>query len=117
MGDGSTAGLVTPDGTAWTVAWDEAPSLDYGPPARAIRITARLPRSPMIDLLQSRRGEIQGMGTAHLASHEIGWRRTGELAGIPRVVPLIGIQDPPAGWRADGQSGLAELLAWKPRSR
>jgi len=42
---------------------------------------------------------------------DVEWRRTLEHGGVGWVAPLTSIQDPPAGWRADGRSGLAELLA------
>ncbi len=111
MADGKTVGILAPKGTAWTVAWDHAPSLHAGPPARVVRVTRRLSMKSMTTLLHSPKGrEIQGMGLAFLGSHERGWRETATKGGVPFTSLLQRLQDPPAGWRADGRSGLAELL-------
>jgi hypothetical protein len=111
MADGKTVGILAPKGTAWTVVWDQAPSLHAGPPARVVRITRRLSMKSMTTLLRSPKGrEIQGVGLAFLGAHERGWRETAAKGGVPYTALLQRLQDPPAGWRADGRSGLAELL-------
>lgn len=110
MADGNDAGCVDPEDTSWTVVWDSDPTLDHGPPHRVVRVTRRIGIRAMKPLLSRHRGRIQGMGTDHLASHELSWRRIAEWGGIPWVASLTGIQDPPAGWLADGFSGLVDLL-------
>jgi hypothetical protein len=110
MADGNQAGCIDPEDTSWTVVWDSDPSLDHGPPHRVVRVTRRIGIRAMKPLLTQHRGQVQGMGTDHLASHELSWRRIAEWGGIPWVASLTAIQDPPAGWRADGRSGLVDLL-------
>ncbi len=110
MADGNEAGCIDPEDTSWTVVWDSDPTLDSGPPHRVVRVTRRIGIRAMKPLLTEHHGEIQGMGTDHLASHELNWRRLAEWGGIPWVASLTAIQDPPAGWRADGRSGLVDLL-------
>lgn len=107
----TSAGCVSPDDTAWTVVWDEDPTLDAGPPERVVRVAHRPSRRAMKELLERNRGLVQGVGLAHLARNELDWKRAAAAAEVPRIVPLTSIQDPPAGWRADGRSGLAGLLA------
>jgi len=110
MADGNQAGCIDPEDTSWTVVWDADPTLDHGPPHRVVRVTRRIGIRAMKPLLTAHRGQVQGMGTDHLASHELSWRRIAEWGGIPWVASLTAIQDPPAGWRADGRSGLVDLL-------
>jgi hypothetical protein len=111
MADGTKAGCIDPGDTSWTVVWDSDPTLDTGPPARVARVTSRLGKGPMEALLTAHHGEVQGMGTAFLTSNELEWKRRADWGEVARIVPLTEIQDPPAGWRADGRSGLTELLA------
>jgi hypothetical protein len=113
MADGTHAGALDPGSTAWTVVWDEDPTMDAGPPARAVRVTSRLGVRAFGDLLLANRDRIQGMGTAFLASTGAGWKRAAGWSDVPWIADLTRIQDPPAGWRADGRSGLAKLLSWK----
>ena len=116
MGDGRRRGIVAPPAPAWSVAWDDEPSLDAGPPARAVRVTA-LPRPRELhDLLTAHRDEVQGMGYAWLGNRSGAYAEAARDAGVAFVAPLETIQDPPAGWRADGRSGLAELLRGGRRS-
>jgi hypothetical protein len=113
MADGARAGSLDPGSTAWTVVWDEDPTMDAGPPARVVRVTRRLGVREFGDLLLANRDRVQGMGTAFLASKEAGWKRAAGWSDIPWIADLTAIQDPPAGWRADGRSGLGNLLSWK----
>ena len=110
MAGGTDAGCIEPGNTAWTVVWDPDPTLDAGPPLRVVRVTPRIGIRAMNSLLSKNRGRVQGMGTAFLASHGLGWRRVAESGEVPWTSPLTSIQEPPAGWRADGRSGLTELL-------
>jgi len=107
----TSAGCVSPGDTTWTVVWDEDPSLDAGPPARVVRVAHRPSRRAMKELLERNRDRVQGVGLAHLARNELDWKRAAAAAEIPWIGPLTSIQAPPAGWRADGRSGLASLLA------
>jgi hypothetical protein len=116
MADGSSAGSLDPGGPAWTVVWDQDPTLDVGPPARAVRVTSRLKVRDLGDLLAQHAERVQGMGTAFLSPRSVGWKRIAGWSDIPWVTALTSIQDPPAGWRADGRSGLSELLS-QPRER
>ncbi len=102
--------LFAPSGTAWTVGVDDRPSLEAGPPARAVRVTARPAREELAGLLAASPLAVQAAGLAHLGRDTVGWRRALAGAGVPLTPALTAIQDPPAGWRADGRSGLAELL-------
>lgn len=111
MAASTAAGCASPGDTAWTVVWDEDPTLDVGPPCRVVRVSHRPSRRAMKELLERDRGRVQGVGLAHLARNELEWKRAAAAAEVPWIVPLTAIQDPPAGWRADGRSGLAELLA------
>jgi hypothetical protein len=111
MAGGTDAGCIEPGNTAWTVVWDSDPTLHAGPPLRVVRVTRRIGMRVLKPLLSMNRGRVQGMGTAFLASHDLAWRRVAESGEVPRTAPLTSIQEPPAGWRADGRSGLAELLA------
>lgn len=112
MADGTRAGSLDPGSPAWTVVWDDDPTLDTGPPLRVVRVTRRLGVRDLGGLLGRRPGTVQGMGAAFLTEREVGWKRAAGWAEVPRVCSLTSIQDPPAGWRADGRSGLAELLAF-----
>ena len=69
----------------------------------------------MKPLLIREHDRIQGLGIDHLARNELSWKRLADWGRIPRVASLTAIQDPPAGWRADGRYGLAELLAHDPK--
>ena len=111
MGDGRRSGLVAPGDTAWTVVFDDEPSLEAGPPARVVRVAPRLTGGPLKKLLSAHRGEIQGVGVDHLGRNEEAIRQAAHQGGVPFTARLTAIQDPPAGWRADGRSGLALLLA------
>jgi hypothetical protein len=103
-------GCVAPAGTAWTVAWDREPSLCVGPPHRVVRVTAK-PRTDHFEaLLTAHPDEVQAVGLSHLVSRTFAWKAMAHRAGVPFTTPLTRIQDPPAGWRADGRSGLVELL-------
>ena len=104
-------GCIVPEDLAWTVVWDQAPSLILGPPARVVRVTLRPSPREFEALLASGRESLQAVGLDHLGPADLDWRRGVDRVGIPRIVPLTRIQDPPAGWWADGKSGLAELLA------
>jgi hypothetical protein len=107
---GKAAGCIASPGTAWTVVWDEEPSLSTGPPHRVVRVT-RKPRSEHLErLLGAHRGYVQGLGLSHMVARALPWTNMARRAGVPRVCPLTRIQNPPAGWRADGRSGLVELL-------
>jgi len=117
LADPKGAGWIGPPTTAWTVAWDEDPSLDAGPPSRVVRITARPPSRILAARLREHRGRIQGLGYAHAGAHARSWRRAAQDGDVPRVAPLETLQDPPAGWRADGRSGLVELLVRGSASR
>jgi hypothetical protein len=105
------AGIFTSNGTAWTVVWDHNASLDAGPPARAVRVTTRPSSRDLEALLIKAKGMVQGAGLDFLMRGDAEWRRALERGGVAWVAPLTSIQDPPAGWRADGRSGLAALLA------
>jgi hypothetical protein len=110
LADGQSSGYLGPEGTAWTVAWDAHPTLDYGPPARTVRVTRRPPPREMAALLAEAGESLQGVALEKLGSRDPAWRRAFSRLDVPRVAPLTRIQDPPAGWRADGRSSLAELL-------
>ena len=114
MADGRGAGILAPPDTSWTVVWDEDVSLAVGPPARVVRVAPLADTDEMETLLCAARDQVQGAGVAHLGRREPAWREMLARAGVPFVVGLTRIQDPPAGWRADGRSGLAELL-WRGR--
>ena len=105
------AGIFASKGTAWTVVWDHSTSLEVGPPARAVRITTRPSARDLEALLIKAKGMVQGAGLDFLVRGDVEWRRGLEHGGVGWVAPLTSIQDPPAGWRADGRSGLAELLS------
>ena len=105
------AGIFASNGTAWTVVWDHSTSLEVGPPARAVRVTIRPSSRDLEALLIKSKGMVQGAGLDFLVRGDLEWRRALEHGGVGWVAPLTSIQDPPAGWRADGRSGLAELLA------
>ena len=110
MGDGRRRGIIAPAAPTWSVAWDDAPSLEVGPPARAVRVTA-LPRpSDFRELLIAHRDGLQGMGYACLGERARTYVEAARAVGVAFTAPLEAIQNPPAGWRADGRSGLAELL-------
>lgn len=110
MGDGVRCGIVAPTAPTWSVVWDDAVSLDAGPGARAVRVTA-LPRARELgELLAAHRDEVQGMGYACLGARARAFTNAAHAAGVAYTAPLDTIQNPPAGWRADGRSGLAELL-------
>ncbi len=111
MADGRSAGLIAPRTTAWTVVWDEEPSLRLGPASRTVRVAGRPTMRRLSEILLAAHAiPVQGMGTAFLGSQERRWREAALRGGVPHVASLTAIQDPPAGWRADGRSGLAELL-------
>jgi acyl-CoA reductase LuxC len=110
MAKSGESGLFASKGLAWTVAWDHSTSLDAGPAARAVRVTSRPSTREMEALLVRGRGGVQGAGIEFLAGGELEWRRVLEHAGVAWVAPLTRMQDPPAGWRADGRSGLHDLL-------
>ena len=109
MKDDGRAGIEAPAGTAWTVVWDADPPLAAGPPARVVRVVG------VPDLAWLERGlaeapePVQGAGLAGFAGEDAMASRL-LLWGVARVSPLTAIQDPPAGWRADGRSGLVQLL-------
>jgi len=105
------AGIFASNGTAWTVVWDHSASLEAGPPARAVRVTTRPSSRDLEALLIKAKGRVQGAGLDFLVRGDMEWRRALEHGGVAWVAPLTSIQDPPAGWRADGRSGLADLLA------
>jgi acyl-CoA reductase LuxC len=105
------AGIFASNGTAWTVVWDHSTSLEVGPPARAVRITIRPSSRDLEAMLIKSKGLVQGAGLDFLVRGDLEWRRALEHGGVGFVAPLTSLQDPPAGWRADGRSGLAELLA------
>ena len=105
------SGIFASNGTAWTVVWDHSTSLEVGPPARAVRVTTRPATRELESMLIKAKGMVQGAGLDFLVRGDVEWRRTLEHGGVGWVAPLTSIQDPPAGWRADGRSGLAELLA------
>jgi len=112
MASPTVAGCLRPDDTAWTVVWDSDTTLDAGPPARVVRVSHRASRRVMKELLDRSAGRVQGLGHAFLAKNELEWKLAATRAEVPWIAPLTAIQNPPAGWRADGASGLAELLAW-----
>jgi hypothetical protein len=117
MGDGRRRGIIAPASPAWGVVWDDALSLETGPPARVVRVTA-LPRPRELgELLAAHRDQVQGMGYACLGNRATAYTMAARDAGVAFVAPLETIQDPPAGWRADGRSGLAELLRCGRRRR
>jgi hypothetical protein len=110
MGDGRRRGIIAPAAPTWGVVWDDALSLETGPPARVVRVTA-LPRPRELgELLAAHRDQVQGMGYACLGNRATAYTMAARDTGVAFVAPLETIQDPPAGWRADGRSGLAELL-------
>ena len=102
------AGLVAPRGLDWTVVWDNREDLDVGPPRRVVRVARFDNAENLARRLQAAAGKLQGVGVLGSAGDVAAWRD--RLPGIAWVGPLQSIQDPPAGWRADGRSGLAELL-------
>lgn len=104
MGVGDQTGCLEPGTTAWTVVWDQTRDLRTGPPARAVRVTAIAGPGEVAGRLEESRDRIQGLGLAFL-DPDPAWE------WIPRISDLTCIQDPPAGWRADGRSGLAHLLS------
>jgi hypothetical protein len=109
---GGDAGLLASPGTGWTVVWDDDLSLEAGPPHRVVRVT-RKPRSERLEsLLASHRHHVQGLGLACLGPRALPWGNMARRAGVPWVATLTRLQDPPAGWRADGRSGLVDLLRW-----
>ena len=86
-------------------------SLQAGPAGARGAGDARFPgRASCSDLLAAHRDEVQGMGYACLGNRATAYTMAARDAGVAFVAPLETIQDPPAGWRADGRSGLAELL-------
>jgi len=101
------AGLAAPASTAWTVTWDDRPTLQTGPPVRVVRLAPLPDLDAWERLLRDER--LQGVGHAFLPEEFVDAARA---VGIARVAPLETLQAPPAGWRADGRSGLAELLRW-----
>lgn len=109
---GAETGVREPGDGAWTVVWDGAAGLDAGPPHRVVRVAPALAPRELVGLLRAPEApEVQGIGLAALDPPDTEeWRAAGTAAGVGRVCPLHAIQDPPAGWRADGRSGLAELL-------
>ncbi len=110
MGDGRRRGIIAPALPAWGVVWGDALSLEVGPAARVVRVTA-LPRArELSELLAAHRDEVQGIGYACLGNRAGTYTEAARDAGVAFAAPLETIQDPPAGWRADGRSGLAELL-------
>jgi hypothetical protein len=110
VADPKGAGWIGPGTTAWTVAWDEDPSLDAGPPCRVVRVTARPPSRVLAAMLRESEGAVQALGYAHAGPRGRSWRQAALRGEVPHVAPLETIQDPPAGWRADGRNGLASLL-------
>ena len=92
LSDPEQAGWVGPADTSWTVAWDEDPSLDAGPPCRVVRVTARPTSRELTTLLRERRGEIQGLGYAHAGTHAERWRRAALLGDVPWAAPLEQLQ-------------------------
>ena len=111
MAKSGEAGIFGANGLAWTVVWDHSVSLEAGPPARAIRVAPRPAARDLEAMLIKAKGIVQGAGLDFLVRGEVEWRRALEHAGVAWIAPLTAIQDPPAGWRADGRSGMAELLA------
>jgi len=107
MLDPSAGGLMTPGSTSWTVVWDRTPSLDAGPPARFVRVTGVERAEVLLSLIAGAGEVVQGVGYEDSPMVPVAGLRGLRL---PRLCPLASIQDPPAGWRADGRSGLAELL-------
>ncbi len=110
MGDGRRRGIVHVATPAWSVVWDDAPSLEAGSAARVVRVTGLPDPRRLRALLTAHPDALQGVGTAWLGRWEGAYRAALEGTGVGFLAPLDAIQDPPAGWRADGRSGLAELL-------
>lgn len=100
------AGVFSPDGTAWTVVWEETDDLTPGPAARYVRIVPLPYVEPWTECVDRHRDLWQGVGHAQGLGM---YAEAARLAGL-HTAPLARIQDPPAGWRADGRSGLVELL-------
>jgi hypothetical protein len=110
MGDGRPRGIIAPAAPTWSVVWDDAPSVHPGPAARVVRVTALARPRELGELFAAHRDEVQGIGYACLGNRTGTYTNVARDAGVAFVAPLESIQDPPAGWRADGRSGLAELL-------
>lgn len=85
-------------GQGSTVAWTRE-LLPFVPQGRSICVH---PLELLAPALEQFAGQIQGIGVAYQAPVPSG------ESGIE--FPLTQIQDPPAGWRADGRSVLVELL-------
>ena len=111
MAEPKVAGLHADDSTAWTVVWDREPGLTHGPAARVLRVAPLPEPGALAECLQANRDRLQAVGHVGLDAP-----RRSVLDEEPDLhrPPLDRIQDPPAGWRADGRSALAELLRVEP---
>lgn len=109
MGDGRATGLLAAEGTEWTVVWDDRPTLETGPAQRVVRVVPHPGYQALRDLLWESQGYLQGIGVLGPAEDLMPWKKFASDLGL-WCAPLEALQDPPAGWRADGISNLAEFL-------
>ena len=107
IADPSRAGLHASLRTEWTVVWDQVAALDHGPSPRVLRVAPLPSAGELESRFRGARNRIQGVGTAGL---DTDFMEALGRSGVPYVTSVEGLQDPPAGWRADGRSALKELL-------
>jgi len=101
-------GSVLDPGTAdWTVLVDPDPVWEPGPGGRCLRVAPYPGDTDFFRRLRETSKSIQVVGFMGCDDRLL---RTATDCGVPWVTSLDAIQDPPAGWRADGRSELAELL-------
>lgn len=121
----ATAGLeAARGGLAWTgdvdSAWTVIARRDAGPPdppsvPRMLTLMHIGDADRVSGLLADRRGTIATVGAAGPANRVGGLAESLAGAGVERVCPLGSMQRPPAAWRRDGRTTLADLVRWVDR--
>lgn len=102
----------SPDSTAWTVVFENAPRLHPSCLNRFIHVKAVAGIEEVIEGADPFRGRVSTVGLAasgtreqNLALHLARW-------GVPRICPLGRMQHPPPAWRHDGRPALGDLVTW-----
>lgn len=112
MRGGGSVRVLQPDGTAWTVVYDEEPAFRPSCLNRFLHVHPVDSLDEVADLLAPVGDQLQSVAIA--APHHRRRQLAHSLArvGATRITSFERIPWPPADWHHDGRGPLRELLRW-----
>jgi hypothetical protein len=99
--------------SGWSVQWRDHAEPPAPPPAPRILVLAPVGDvEEAVRLCAAARGIVAAIGVAGPAPRVASLARSLARAGVERIAPLGRMQRPPADWRRDGRSPIADLVRW-----